>query len=76
MHLKPAPYVIKILGGPVMAAKILNRNHATVWKWTAKKSQGGTGGIIPSKARVEILKLAKKLDLDITSEDLDFGREV
>ena len=71
IRLNPANYVIKVLGGTVMTAKILNRHHSTVWRWVDKK-----GGYIPSKARKEILQLSKKLNLDITSEDLDYGREI
>ena len=70
----PGEYVINTLGGTTQAAKLLGRNPATIWKWSAKKSQGGTNGKIPSAARLEILMIAKKLKLDITSEDLDYGR--
>lgn len=76
VHLNPAQYVLFIFGGLRRTARLLELNHSSILRWSRPKERNGTGGIIPSWHRHLILTLAQQWDLDITSHDLDFGREL
>jgi hypothetical protein len=41
----------------------------TVYKWTYEKGPGGTGGAIPVKYHKDIMKLAKKLKVELEPAD-------
>lgn len=76
MKLSPALYVIHIFGGVRATAKAIGRHHGTVIFWKKPKSKGGSDGRVPGCAQRLILAVAKRRRLDITPEDLIFGREV
>lgn len=45
-----ARMVIQLLGGPDVVQKIVGiRARSQLWKWTAPKSAGGTGGVVPRR---------------------------
>lgn len=76
MHLTPAEYIILKFKGVRATARALGRSPSSVSKWRSTKSEQGTGGNIPSRAARQILAKARELHLDITPDDLLFGREV
>jgi hypothetical protein len=71
----PAEYVIKIFGGVRAAAKAIGRDPSTVCSWKRPKSRKGCDGDVPGNLHRRILLIASQRDLDLTSEDLIFGRE-
>ena len=73
MKLSPAEYVIRTIGGVRKTARAIGRSAGTISQWRSKK---GTGGEVPRDAQKSILKFAKTKRLDITAEDLIFGRSV
>lgn len=76
MHLNPAEYVVRVFGGVRKSGEAIGRSAAAVSKWNKSKKNKGSGGRIPSVAQLAILKVAKRRGLDITPQDLIFGREV
>lgn len=76
MILTPAAYVIYVLGGVNATARAVSRSPAAVSKWTSPRNRKGTDGEVPRHARKLILRYAKRHGLDITPNDLEFGRRV
>jgi len=76
MHLSPAAYVLMIFNGVRATARVAGRSPSSVCKWNKPKEQRGTNGLIPTKAQPILLDKARDLGLDLTAEDLIFGREV
>lgn len=76
MHFTPAQYVTKMFGGIRATARAIGRDPSSVLQWGKPVEIGGRGGMIPTAIRLTILAKAKELDLDITSQDLDYGREI
>lgn len=70
-QLNPAEYVIHIFGGVRATARALNKTPSTISKW-----QRQNNGIIPSSNLQTIIDKAKELNLDITPDDLVYGRAV
>lgn len=57
-------------------ARAIGRNPSTVSKWQREREAKGTSGEIPGSAQRTILAAARERGLDITAEDLIFGRDV
>lgn len=74
--IRPADYVIQIFGGVRATARAVGRSAPSICKWRQSRSRGGTGGNIPNAAQMRILKIAARLNLDITPSDLIWGRRV
>ena len=72
--MSPADIVITAFGGVNDTAKALNRDPSTVSRWRLSKEHKGCGGSIPSGVQRVILEEAKKRGLDITPNDLIYGR--
>jgi hypothetical protein len=68
MYLKPAHYVTHLMGGVRQAAKKLKYSPSAVSRWRT------LDGEVPTKARKKILIYAQKNKLDITANDLEYGR--
>jgi len=66
----PAEYVIKAFGGIRATARAIDYNPDSILKWRYRK------GFVPTSAQPVILKAAEELNVDITAEDLIFGREI
>ena len=75
MHLSPAEYVIHVFGGVRATARAVEKYPSTICKWKRAKPHG-SGGNVPSAAQRIILELAKGNRLDITPDDLAWGRDV
>lgn len=75
MHLNPAEYVIHILGGVRPAARSIGRNPGAISRWRTATRYGCIGSV-PSSAHRKILALARARRLDITPNDLSYGRRI
>lgn len=49
-------------------------SRSTVWRWGQPRDAGGTGGLIPPRYHVPLLRLAKKTGRTLTTDDLVYGR--
>lgn len=76
MTLNPAEYVIYIFGGVRKTARICGRHYSSVSKWQNYVDSEGQVGNIPTPVKPILLKEAKKLGLDLTAEDLIYGRRI
>lgn len=75
MHLNPAEYVTLTFGGVRKTARAIGRHYTSVIKWRAPRERKGCGGEIPSSAYKPILEAARARGLDISTNDLVYGRE-
>jgi len=69
MHLNPTEYFIHTFGGLRPAAMSINRTPSAVCQWRRH-------GMIPTAAMREIMLAAKAKGLDVTANDLVFGRKI
>lgn len=77
MRLNPAEYVIKMFSGVRPLARAIKKSPSTVCLWRTNRSRkNGQKGRIPSSSHLPILKQAEVRGLDITADDLIYGREV
>lgn len=76
IFLSPADYVIHIFGGVRATARAIGRSATSVSNWRRTKASHGCNGDVPSAAQRLILSVAKKKNLDITPDDLIFGRRI
>ncbi len=67
VHLSPVEYVVHIFSGVRAAGRAAGRHGTVVAKW--RKS-----GRIPNTAYIPLLEAAKERGLDLTANDLIFGR--
>lgn len=72
----PADYVIYVLGGPKATGLAIGRTRQAVSLWRIPKKKGGTGGRIPPKCQVLLLKYAYENAIDIKPEDFTYGRRI
>ena len=70
-----ADRIIARFGGHRALADAVNRDVATVYKWSYPKARGGTDGLIPSSVMPEILKAAKEHGVFLSQSDLYPGRD-
>lgn len=70
MKLSPAAYVVHVFGGLAATSAALGRDKSTISRWRTGN------GRIPGPVRPWVLEVARRKNLPITSEDLDYGRNV
>jgi len=61
--LNDANFIIQQFGGVKRLANAINKDPATVYRWTYPKSKNGTGGLVPSSALKSIYEAAKLLGI-------------
>jgi transposase-like protein len=66
----PAQKVIDLFGGVRPLARELGRNPTSIVRWRRAKTEGGTGGAVPSSMQGRLLALAKARGLPLAAEDL------
>jgi hypothetical protein len=76
VHFSPGEYVIRVFGGVRKLARILGMTPTAVYLWQKKRNPKNPFGLVPSKKQREILNLAKERGLDLTADDLIYGRFV
>lgn len=74
MYLAPAQYVILLFGGVCATARAVGRDRSSVSRWMYPTGERGTGGLIPSNLQKHILEVAKARGLNLTADDIVFGR--
>ena len=72
MRFEPASTIIEKCGGVAEMARLSGVSHASVSRWQAPKTVGGTGGIIPQKNIPNIITNAK-CDRDVVLDWSDFA---
>lgn len=55
------------------AARACDVAESTVWRW-AQPMGKGTGGVVPSRYHLPLLRLARRLGRNLTTDDLVLGR--
>lgn len=73
MNQTPASVVIEAFGGARAVGRALAIQHTSVLLWD-KPRPGGSGGLVPSSHHVPLLRLARERGLDLTENDLIWGR--
>jgi transposase-like protein len=66
--MKPASTIIEALGGAAAVARIVGVHRTSVYRWTWRKSEGGTGGTIPASHIGTIIAFARQKNLNIQLE--------
>lgn len=66
---KQAERILNKFGGAGRLSRALGLSRSTCFKWTYKKENGGTGGVIPYKYHDKIKKIAELNDIEILAED-------
>jgi len=59
--------------GMTAAAKACEVSMSTVWRWAQERPRG-TGGVIPSRYHVTLLRLSHRLGKQLSADDLVLGR--
>ena len=72
----PAQYVIHIFGGVRATARAISRTPGAIGFWKRDRNKGGFGGDIPGSMHKKILVIAKQSGLDLTPDDLIYGRKI
>ncbi len=76
MVLSPVECAVRAFGGVSNLARATDRSTGRVCGWMRAKERRGSGGRIPSDAvKRRLLDLAKERGLDLTAEDLIYGRD-
>lgn len=76
MHISAAEHVIKQFGGIRPTARALKCGVTSVARWKRPRSKDGTAGSIPEPYMRTIMEIAYQKKLDITANDLVFGRNL
>jgi len=78
VRLNPAEYVIHMFDGIRPLARAIKKSPSTIclWRENRSKKNGGQKGRIPSSNHIPILVEARLRGLDITTDDLVYGREI
>lgn len=76
VRLTPAQYVIGVFGSVHKTAKALKIRAPSVSKWYSPRRADDLNGFIPLRSCIKILRLAGERDLDITPNDLFYGRKI
>lgn len=65
-----ASRVIEKFGGAYQLAELLGCRPSTIYRWTYPTEEGGTGGLVPQRHHVALLKLAKHHNVKLRPADL------
>lgn len=60
-----ANFIIRQFGGVKQLAKAINKDPATIYRWTYPKSKHGTDGRVPSSAMKSIIDAANELNISL-----------
>jgi hypothetical protein len=77
-----ADRVIHKFGGPGQMCKLLGElgpeyaiHRITIYRWTYPKGKFGTGGVIPTRAMVKIMRAARLLGIHLEPDDFYPGKK-
>jgi len=71
--LTPGQVVLKVLG-QTLAARELEIDQSTVWRWAQPKPKG-SGGIVPARHHARLIEIARTHRKRLTAADLVHGRK-
>jgi hypothetical protein len=69
VYLTPSKLVILLFGGVRPLARLLDKKPSSISQWQITADGG-----VPRKCHVKLLELAKKRSVELSAEDLVFGR--
>ncbi len=69
-----AAHIIQQFGGVKSLAHAINKDPATIYRWTYPKHKGGTGGLVPSPALKKIHAAAQRLNITLVAEKQNANR--
>lgn len=72
----PGEYAVHVFGGVKKLARILGMEPTNISRWQRSRHEGGPRGLIPNKKQKVVLDIAKERGLDLTAEDIIYGRQV
>jgi len=67
--MKPATLVIKKFNGASILAKLLDVDISTISQWEIRN------GRVPSSQQIKVLKLAKKMGIELTAHEVIYGSD-
>lgn len=67
--LDPANRIIERFGGHIVVRSITGASRTRVYRWTRPKSEGGTGGLIPTEHAIKLLRYAKENGIAVSADD-------
>lgn len=78
-EITPGEVVVQEFGSAYQLAALLGEHfpglgRSTVWRWAQPRAAGGTGGVIPSRYHLPLLRLAREHGRNLSADDLIFGR--
>jgi len=73
-HLNPAQVAMQEFGGCRKLADLLGLSPSTVSRWARSRAKKRMEGAIPAWVQPKILELAKDYGVNLTAEDLIYGR--
>lgn len=65
----PATKIISNLGGEAKVAEITGTAFTAPYRWQYEKAKGGTGGLIPQRYHLVLLRYAQENNIALTAED-------
>lgn len=65
-----AARIVDKFGGATALANLLNCHVTRIYRWTYPVERGGTGGLVPQRHHVALLKLAKHHNVKLRPADL------
>lgn len=69
VHLTPSKLVILLFGGVRPLARMLDKKPSAISQWQTTEDGG-----VPRKTHMKLLEIAKKKGVELTANDLVFGR--
>lgn len=70
MKTTPADRVIEAFGGIRPLARAISRNPSSVLRWRRPKSEGGTGGSVPTAMQGRVLAVARARGIALEVADV------
>ena len=68
-RMEPAARILKLLGGERVVARVIGTNLIAPYRWKYDKAHGGTGGRIPQKHHLPLLRYAHSQGIKLTADD-------
>ena len=68
-RMKPAADIISKLGGVAEIAAVVGVHRTRVYGWMRNRDAGGTGGLIPQKHHLALLRMAREKGVELKPEE-------
>ena len=67
--MEPACTIIRRLGGPEAVSSALGLAYTAPYRWQYPKAKGGTGGLIPQRHHLALMRLARERGVPLEPAD-------